>query len=62
VNAKQATIYQLWCGEKVAAGGTLTEDEIATMLLARNITLPIAKMVMRVKDQDFEYTKGQPFS
>jgi hypothetical protein len=62
VTPRQATIYQLWCGEKIAAGGTLTNDEITNMLIARDVTLPIAKSIMRVKDKDFEYTKGQPFS
>ena len=58
---RAATIYQLWCGEKIMAGDKLTEDELAVMIDARAVTLNIAHRIMRVKPEDYDYTPGQSF-
>ena len=58
---RQATIYQLWCGEKLMAGGEMTEDEKETMLIARKVTLAIAHRIMRITPSDYEYHPGKGF-
>ena len=58
---RQATIYQLWCGEKLLAGDALTEEETVIMLEAREVTLRIAHKIMRITHSDHAYIKGQPF-
>ena len=58
---RQATIFQLWCGEKVLAGGQLTDDEMKEMLEAREVTLSIAHRIMRIKPEDYAYSSGRNF-
>jgi hypothetical protein len=61
VTPRQATIYLLWCGEKGEAGDALTPEELSLMKEARQVSIQMAKSFMRIKDEDFAYTSGQPF-
>jgi hypothetical protein len=51
----------MWCGEKIEAGGQLTENELATMLEAREVTKSILHRIMRVKPSDYAYISGRNF-
>jgi hypothetical protein len=52
----------LWYGEKMKAGDTPTEEETATMFRQRERTCTIARYMFNLKPEDYEYTKGKPFS
>ena len=61
MSPRQATIYQLWCGEKLFAGEHLTESELSKMREARDTTIGLAYRLMRVKPSDHVYVPGQSF-
>ena len=57
----EATRYLLWYGAKAIAGDAPTEEEFQMMIEAREKTLPMAHVAMRIKPDSYEYTPGQPF-
>lgn len=58
---KEYTRFLLWCGEKLLAGHSLTEQELDLFKEARQATLPLACKIMRLKPEDYRYEKGVPF-
>ena len=62
MNAKEATIYMFWVGEKMEAGDELTEDELIKLKEAREIGKAVAmKFFFRLKPSAWEYIPGQAF-
>ena len=62
----EATRYLLWFGAKSIAhrkgeGEAPTDDEFDRMVEAREATLPLAHVVMRIKPESYAYTPGKPF-
>jgi hypothetical protein len=53
--------YILWYGEKVLAGDTPTEGETARMFEYREKTKSMARIMFRLKPEDYAYTPGQNF-
>ena len=58
---RQATRYLLWYGEAAIAGHEPTEEEFKMFKDARQESLRLAEKFMRLKPEDYAYTKGQPF-
>lgn len=51
----------LWLGEKRIAGDTPTEEELDMFIQAREISIGMAKKWMRLREEDWAYTPGEPF-
>ena len=54
-------VYLLWCGEKMLSGNELTPQEHERFVACRNESIRMAKIMFRVKDEEFAYIQGQPF-
>lgn len=61
MNARQATKFMFWAGEKIDAGDSLTEEEKLMMQEAKEATLESVKKYMRLTPKDWKYNPGQPF-
>jgi hypothetical protein len=57
---RRSTIFLLWYGEKMLAGDAPTEAEQELFIEARKASIAAAKTILRVKDEDFAYTPGEP--
>ena len=54
-------VYLLWYGEATINGHTPTPEEQERFIEARQQSIRMAKMVFKVKDEEFAYTPNQPF-
>ncbi len=58
---RAATRYLLWCGEKSLAGDELTPDEMELFKKAREVSIQVAHRLLRIKPEEYEYIRGQPY-
>jgi len=58
---KQEMKYLLWYGEAILAGHTPTEEGQERFIKARQQSIKMAKVIFRIKDEDFAYTPGETF-
>lgn len=61
MNARTATRYLFWCGEKAEAGDALTPEELIMFNEARAKSKATAKKFLRLNEGDWAYTPGIPF-
>jgi hypothetical protein len=61
MTSRQAMIYLLWYGGREIAGVPPTEEEFAMFKEARESSKSMAEKFMRIKPDDYAYTKGKPF-
>ena len=61
MTSREATRYLLWYGEQAIAGHTPSEQEVAMFKEAREVSKSMALKFMRLKPEDYAYTKGKPY-
>lgn len=61
MNARTATKFLFWAGEKIEAGDALTEEEQLMLKEAKQASLASVKRYMRLEPSDWKYVKGEPF-
>lgn len=61
MNARTATKFMFWAGEKLDAGDILTDDEKEMMKEAKLASLASVKRYMRLTPEDWKYSPGVPF-
>ena len=58
---RQATLFLFWYGEKTLAGDEPTEEEQVMFKEARLVSISMARKFLRIKPEDYAYTKGEPY-
>jgi len=61
MNPREATRFLLWYGEKALAGDEPTEEEFIKFKEARAVSVMMAHKFMRLKPEDYRYTRGKPY-
>ena len=61
MNARQATRFLFWAGEKMDANDPLTDYEILMMKEAKEASLATVKKFLRLSPKDWKYTSGEDF-
>ena len=61
MSVREATRFLLWYGEKCLSGEEPSPEETEMFIRARNVSLWAAHNMLRLKPEDYAYTKGQPY-
>ena len=61
MNARQATRFMFWAGEKMDAGDELTVEELQMMKDAKAASLATVQKFLRLTPEDWKYTSGEAF-
>lgn len=62
MSPREATRFLFWASEKQLAGDALTGEELDLLIEARQVSIDMARKYMRLKPEDWAYTKGVPYS
>ena len=60
MSIREATRFLLWYGEKCLSEEP-TPEETEMFIRARTVSLWAAHNMLRLKPEDYAYTKGQPY-
>ena len=61
MSLREATRFLLWYGEKSLAGDDPTPEETKMFIAARKVSLWAAHNMLRLKPEDYQYIKGEPY-
>ena len=61
MNARTATRFMFWAGEKMEAGDALTHEETLMFRAAKAKSKETAKKFLRLKEKDWDYIPGISF-